>query len=214
MRLKICAACAAAILPVLSAAPAAAETGGRTYFAFSGGALGPTEFEYDIPNGDVEVETEDGMAFSAAIGRRFGRHLRLEASATYLEADIDQVARRGGPVILIYEPPGAIQSYGLGVNAYFDFINHGPVRPYVGGGIGIASLDVNDTILVDAGTALTGRFVAGANFMVADNVSLFAEGRIDALASTVESNIGGYNDDDEPLGIGFAGAYAGLKLSF
>lgn len=213
MKLTICAACAALILPVLAVAPAVADTGGKTYFALSGGALGPTEFEYDIPNGDVEVEAEDGMAFSAAVGSRIGRHLRLEASATYLEADIDTVARRGGPVILIYQPPGAIQSYGLGVNAYFDFISHGPVRPYVGGGIGLASLDVNDTILVEAGTALTGRFAAGANFMVADNVSLFAEGRIDAFASSVESNIGG-NDDEEPLGMGFAGAYAGLKLAF
>lgn len=213
MNLKICAAFAALVLPVLAASPAVAETEGKTYVAFSGGVIGPTEFEYDIVNGDVEVETEDGMAYSVAFGRRIGRHLRIEGTATYLEANIDTVSRRGGPVILIYQPPGAIQSYGLGANAYFDFITHGPVRPYVGGGVGLASLDVNDTILVEAGTALTGRFVAGANFMVADNVSLFAEGRIDAFASSVESSIGG-NDDEEPLGLGFAGAYAGLKLAF
>jgi opacity protein-like surface antigen len=212
MNLKTCAACAAVLLPVLMSAPAMADTG-KTYVAFSGGVLGPTEFEYDIPYGDVEVETEDGMAFSAAIGRRIGRHLRLEASATYLESDINEVRRRGGPVIQVYYPAGTIRSYGVGANAYFDFINRGPVRPYVGGGIGIASLDVNDGILTDAGAALTGRFVAGANFMLADNVSLFAEGRIDALASTVEYDTG-WDEDEEPLGIGFAGAYAGLKLSF
>ena len=129
MNLKICAACAALVLPVLAAAPAAADTDGRTYVAFSGGALGPTEFEYDIVNGDVEVETEDGMAFSVAVGRRIGRHLRIEGTATYLEANIDTVTRRGGPVILLYEPPGAIQSYGIGANAYFDFLTRGPVRP-------------------------------------------------------------------------------------
>lgn len=221
MKTMIGAAAFVAVIPFVWAQDASAQTAharaatdgeGKTYFSLSGGAVGPTEFEYDLDNGDVKVETDSGFAITAAVGRQFSPHLRGEVTLSYMEADIDVVTRRGGPVILIYEPPGGVQAYSVGVNAYYDFATSGVVRPYVGGGIGLASLDINDRVIVESGLAAKLQGVGGVRFVTSPNVSFFIEGRADVYATSVET-IGG-SGDDEPLGIGQVGVYGGVKLAF
>ncbi len=219
MKTSIRAAAVAAALPMLCVGAAAAQTAtatskdGRHYLSLSVGAVAPTEFEYDITGGDVKVETDTGLGATLAYGYAFNPHLRGEINASYFEADIDNVRRRGGPVILIYEPPGNVLAYTLGANAYYDFRTSGAVRPYVGGGLGITSLDVNDRVIREAGAAVRAEAVGGVRFMMGEGSSGFIEARYDAYLTNVESS-SLYGSDDEPLAIGTIGAYAGFKLAF
>lgn len=185
----------------------------RSYLSLSGGAIAGGSFGYDIPGGDVKIDTGTGYGITAALGRRFDSNLRGEVSLSYSEQDIDVVRRRGGPVILIYEPPGAVTSWSLDLTGYYDFTSAGNVRPYVGAGIGIASLDLNDRVIRDAGTAVKGKVVAGARWLTSSNTSLFLEGRYEALLMDIDDG-DSFTGADSNVFMGSLGVYTGLRIGF
>ncbi len=201
----------AAIL--IAAAPGAWAQSGESgpYWSLSAGVAGADDFDYDIPGGDVEVETEAGYGVSAAWGYRFSPNFRAEATLGWNKAEIDIVRRAGGPQILIYEDPGSVESYSLGANAYWDFVSSGPIRPYVGAGFGIGSMDVNDRVQTDAGTAWRWQAMAGADFELSRNSSWFVEGRYEAWSMEVENGIG-FNDAGSDLNTETLGVYAGIRF--
>jgi opacity protein-like surface antigen len=185
----------------------------RSYLSISAGAIAGSEFGYDIPGGDVDIETGTGYGVTAAFGRRFDSRIRGEVSLSYSEQDIDVVRRRGGPVVLIYEPPGAVATWSLDLTGYYDFATVGDVRPYVGAGIGIASLDLNDRVIRDAGTAVKGRIVAGARWLTTSKTSLFLEGRYEAHLMDIDDG-DSFTGADSSLFMGTLGVHAGLRLGF
>lgn len=186
---------------------------GRSYFSFRAGAIAGSEFDYDIPGGNVEVETETGYGVAAAWGHVFNPNVRGELSLSYSQQDIDIVRRSGGPVILIFEEPGAITAWTLGATAYYDFATTGSFRPYVGAGIGIASLDVNDRVIRDAGTAVNAKAIAGARWMLGGNTSLFTEGRYEAYVMEVEDGVGFTGADSNLVHDTFS-LHAGVRVGF
>ncbi|MDP3740097.1 MAG: porin family protein [Hyphomonadaceae bacterium] len=186
---------------------------GRSYFSISAGAIAGSDFNYDIPGGDVEVETGAGYGVNAAYGYVFSPSIRGEVSLSYSEQDIDIVRRRGGPQILIFEDPGAVTAWTLGANGYYDFVTSGSFRPYVGAGIGVSSLDVNDRVLLDAGTAVSARAIAGARWMMSDRTSLFLEGRYDAYLMEIDEGVG-FTNADSNLGVDAFSVQGGLRFGF
>ena len=106
---------------------------GRSYFSLGAGAIAGSEFDYDIPGGNVEAETGEGYGVSAAWGYVFNPNVRGELNLSYSQQDIDIVRRSGGPVILIFEEPGAVTAWTLGATAYYDFVTIGDVPALCGG---------------------------------------------------------------------------------
>lgn len=186
---------------------------GRSYFSVSAGAIAGSDFNYDIPGGDVEVETGEGYGINAAYGYAFSPNVRGEVSLSYSEQDIDIVRRRGGPQILIFEDPGAVTTWTLGANGYYDFVTSGTFRPYVGAGIGVSSLDVNDRVLIDTGTAVSARAIAGARWMTSDRTSLFLEGRYDAHFMEIDEGVG-FTNADSDLNLDTFSVHGGLRFGF
>jgi len=186
---------------------------GRSYFSVSAGAIAGSDFNYDIPGGDVEAETDTGYGVTASYGYVFSPRIRAEVGLSYSEQDIDIVRRRGGPQILIFEAPGSVTTWALGANGYYDFATSGVFRPYVGAGIGVASLDINDRVLLDAGTAVNARAIAGARWMVSDKASLFLEGRYDAYLMEIDDGVG-FSNADENLGMDSFSVQGGLRFGF
>jgi opacity protein-like surface antigen len=186
---------------------------GRSYFSLSAGAIAGSEFDYDIPGGNVEAETDTGYGVSAAWGHVFDPHVRGELSLSYSQQDIDIVSRFGGPVILIFEEPGAVTAWTLGATGYYDFVTTGSFRPYVGAGIGIASLDVNDRVLTDSGTAVNAKAVVGARWMLEGNASIFTEARYEAYVMEVDDGVGFTGADSNLVADAFS-IHAGLRYGF
>lgn len=209
MKMIIGAAILFAAIPGAWAQTGSGESG--PYWSLAAGMTGESDFDYDIPGGDVQVDTDAGYGVSAAYGYRFSPNFRVEANLNWNKAEIDVVRRAGGPQILIYEDPGSVESYTLGANAYWDFATSGPIRPYVGAGFGIGSMDVNDRVMIDSGTAWRWQAVAGADFALNDNASVFVEGRYDAWSMEVEDGVG-FNGASSDLNMETAGIYAGIKF--
>ena len=109
----------------------------------SGGRLGPSilpNAETDDPTG-VEIEFNTGFSMAASIGYAFSAGLFLEAEANFAENDIDIFTRSG---FAEGDDPG-IRSYGVMGNVFYDFDTGSRWAPYIGGGAGIAVVDLLGT---------------------------------------------------------------------
>jgi opacity protein-like surface antigen len=132
----------------LAAGPAAANNG--LYLELQGGGSFFEDSDISLIGvGSGNVEFETGFTAGGAIGFRIFEMLRLEAHGSYRQADFDHVEIGGMSV----DTSGGFAGAGafLG-NAYFDIPLPLPIKPYVGGGAGVAifSADVNgSTVDVD-----------------------------------------------------------------
>jgi len=128
----------------------------RSHFFAGGGSIEDRGIEYDIPGGEVEIEADQGDVWTIGWGRRVGSRIRSETTFTYSEQEILSVRRTDGPIIQVYTPPGDVQVFSLTWMNYFDFAS-GAVRPYLGMGLGLSNVDLNDGVESGAGLAATGR---------------------------------------------------------
>ena len=191
-------------------ATAHAQTG--SYSSWSFGNLSDMDVEYDISGGDVEIEAGEGGIITYARGWATSS-FRAEASLSYSEQDIEVVRRRAGPVIQVFTPPGDVQIWTLASTAYFDFADSGLIRPYLGIGIGIASVDLNDRIESGAGYAVNARAAAGLRVPLSRQTSFFAELRHDAYLKDIDDGFG-FSGNESLLSMGQTSGQLGIKSDF
>jgi opacity protein-like surface antigen len=127
----------------------AAATGrpGPYFSAFLGGSFARdvtvSGFDYfnGIPFSD-EVSYDSGIYTGGTGGYDFG-FMRLEGELAYRYNDIDTITFSNGSRFNSDE--GYIGVFATMFNVFFDLHNSSPVTPYLGGGIGFASLYLSDT---------------------------------------------------------------------
>ena len=134
----------------LAAGPAAADgLNNGVYLELQGGGSFWDDADVTVSGvGSGSVNLEDGWTAGGAIGFRAFEMLRLEAHGSFRRADLDSV--HAGGVDLSGDGWAGTAAF-LG-NAYFDIPIPFPIRPYVGGGAGVAifSADTNgNTVSVD-----------------------------------------------------------------
>ena len=88
---------------------------------------------------DYLVNFKTGFTIGAALGGNITEDLRGEIEISYQNIDVDKVDEGFDTVA---ESDGDVEGYFLFANLWRDF-EIGGIRPYVGGGIGIAVMDVN-----------------------------------------------------------------------
>jgi len=125
----------------LAAWPAAANNG--LYLELQGGAsfIQDADFSLDgVGSGSADFDT--GFNAGGAIGFRVLEMLRLEAHASYRQADLDRAEINGTSLDVDDGFAGGAAFLG---NAYFDIPLPLPIKPYVGAGLGVAifSADVD-----------------------------------------------------------------------
>jgi len=169
--------------------PSPTTRNGHWYLTASAAAVEDAEFTYDgsdIPDLiDINYTdtTDAGAAVEAGLGYAFSNGLRTEAAIAV--QNFGGVTTRqtlvifgGTPDIIKTELSGdRIRSAALSLNAYYDFPVAGSIRPYVGGGAGIATVDVVDAIINGDDTGLSLQLVGGFNVKLSKSLSLYAEGR-------------------------------------
>ena len=108
-----------------------------------------TDFS-SIPNQTCNERTpfDPGVYIGGAGGFDFG-FIRLEEELSYKEADINSITDNTG-VNRYRDIDGNLGALAIMTNAFFDFHNYTPVTPYVGGGIGFASLHIDNTYATNA----------------------------------------------------------------
>jgi opacity protein-like surface antigen len=86
---------------------------------------------------------DPGVYVGGAGGFDFG-FLRLEGELSYKEANIDSITDNTG-ANQYRDINGNLGALAFMANAFFDFHNYTPVTPYIGGGIGFATLHLSNT---------------------------------------------------------------------
>ena len=97
---------------------------------------------------DARVQFDPGINVGTTGGYNFG-FFRLEGEMSYKRGEISEVTERtyGARYANV---DGHLGAFAMMVNGFFDLHNESPVTPYLGCGIGFASLNLNNTRGVDA----------------------------------------------------------------
>ena len=187
---------AATLLSVPMAATANAQSWDpRVQGIYVGAGLGANYL--DTADSDrTSISFEWGWAGVLSVGYGFGNGLRLELEGSYRSNDVDNIEVRG---INAPRPSGNATSYGLMVNALYDFVL-GPVVPYVGVGLGYVWHDYNDVGFRASNAANSGSVnVGGTNGAFGYQAILGVAFPIDSvpgLALTAEGRFMGTASED------------------
>ncbi|NGM49450.1 outer membrane beta-barrel protein [Caulobacter sp. 602-2] len=215
MRLFISAAVAALAFAGAASAqdakPASAPAKGQ-YISLAGGYIGKTDYDYGVAGGRVEADLDASAQFAAAWGVSLDKNLRAELAVGYRSQDIETTVRAGA-LSQTFDADKA-QTLSLDFNAYYDFPVAGPVKPYVGAGIGAASVKIDDGVLDDTGSALTLQAIAGASVEVSPRIALFAEARYQRVGPIRVETTTPVGDRKSKFDLSSAGALVGVRFGF
>lgn len=133
---------------------AAAGRPGPYFSAFLGTSVARDQTASGTDSSTIPaVDFSDRVSFDPGIyvggtgGYDFG-FLRVEGELSYRNANLDTVTDAGGNRFRNVD--GNLGAFAAMVNAFFDLRNASPVTPYVGGGIGFATLHLSKTTAFDS----------------------------------------------------------------
>lgn len=149
---------------------------GRGYVGLSTGIFLPNDSRLTDTTGDTaDVSYKAGFALSGVAGYEIGNGLRLEGELAYKNADLDRIRVAGGSG----DVNSDVWSLGFLANAFYDIKTGSMVTPYLGGGIGFASVNVGDGTIngirvwkKSDDTAFAYQAVAGLGFEINKNVAV------------------------------------------
>ncbi|MFO0388464.1 MAG: outer membrane protein [Alphaproteobacteria bacterium] len=152
------------------------------YLGIGGGItfLDDMDVEESSPTGLTQAIQHDmGFNFSGQLGYRIIPNARLELEGIYIKNKVDKYV--GGT--LDAGSNSANKTYAVMANGYFDFFRSREVNPYIGAGIGSATITTpivrgiagEDHRLKDE-WILAYQFMAGANFPVPETPFYFSLG--------------------------------------
>jgi opacity protein-like surface antigen len=196
-----------------TAKPVPQATSGQ-YIAVSGGFIGKTDYDYRFANGyRFDGDVDAGGQGALAWGTAFGDGWRAEVALGYRSQKSSGVLSTGGGAQFDFDG-GKVTAFSIDLNGYYDFSVAGPVRPYLGAGIGVAQVKTDDGMLDDKGDALTLQGIAGASFAVSPRVSLFAEGRYQYTGAIKVKTTSWAGDKEQKLNMTGPGALVGARFAF
>lgn len=126
-----------------------------------------------IQSGLAFADSDNGFALQGAIGRAYDSGLRLEVEAG-LRTDGLRFRQDKGEIVRVSDV--SISQYNLFANALYEF-DAGYVHPYVGGGIGLAVLDVDFGRLSSVDTEFAWQLIGGASVPLTNSLSAVADYR-------------------------------------
>ncbi len=195
-----------------SAADTQDEPAFRSYAGFAAGYAGGMEFEYDTPSGWASQQTsevESGYVLEGVYGLAFRNGFRTEVALSYA---VHNQAETTVPMGFIADGDG-MKALKLAVLGYYDFAPQETVSPYVGAGIGVANIELDDGFIDSSGGGVHLQAVGGVAFAVTDNVRLFVEGRVQTLGLAIE--VSSWTGSDETVAWApSVSARGGLRVLF
>lgn len=203
MRLFVLATAAAAL--VLSVqAPMAAEGGAQgPYASLQLGALDLRDPSYSGGGMRLRGKHSTGYVIGGAIGYALPNDLRIEGELAFRRASLKRLTMvdDGGDGSLngaAADASGKTKASSVMINGFYDLhLDHG-ITPYLGGGVGLARVDVSARqdaegvpSVDDADTGFAWQIAAGIGFRVVDNTSLFADYRYFQTTNSSHDNSDG-----------------------
>jgi len=105
-----------------------------------------TGYDYFVDRSFNErVEFDPGINIGGTGGYDFG-FVRLEGELSYKNGDIKTISDQSGQY-RYRNADGSLEAFAMMCNAFFDLHNSSPITPYLGGGIGFATMYLSDTFV-------------------------------------------------------------------
>ena len=155
------------------------------YVGVDGGAMIVEDLDLDIGalNSAASVDMDKGYDFGGVVGYDFGG-FRLESEVSYRQADVTgfnsqtpQIPGGAGTTLQnagSYDVAGDASALSFMVNGLLDFGDDDGLQGFVGGGVGVARVDVQSTFaapsfLDDSDTGFAWQALAGVRAPLSDN---------------------------------------------
>ncbi len=125
---------------------------------------------------DINSEYEAGFNTGVALGYDWGK-FRAEFEISYKENDIDELQTLGVPAA----STGDFSALSYLLNVFYDFENSSLVTPYLGAGLGIATINANNVASAgiinsdDEDTEFAFKFALGAAYHMSPSIDLLAD---------------------------------------
>ncbi len=144
----------------------------------SGGIGGVLPLDSDLENRGITSETsfDPGLVGSLAFGSTLDDNWRTDVEASYRSSDIEEV--KG-----LANGSGSISGSALMFNGYYDFNSGSDWQPYVGAGVGLIRLKLDDASLVGGGRidddswSAAAQGIAGVGYRINEQLGLFTDYR-------------------------------------
>ena len=158
---------------VAGAATAQAQEG--FYIGGSLGASFPQDADLSLFGLSGDAELDEAFVIEGHVGYRFPINVRAEGSLSYREGDVGTLTFPG---VGAGAADTDLSVLAVFANVYYDFELDFPVRPYIGGGVGFATVDIGEISdpnfqLEGDDTVFAFNLQAGASYAVTENVELF-----------------------------------------
>jgi len=150
------------------------------YLRGYGGMSKVQGMEYDINAGEIRNEHERGNIVSGAIGLDMGNNFMAEVEIARRSSDIKKQSLLG---VSLPNSSGNTSSTAFMVNGYYETPTDSMFRPYVGLGMGIADVTLEEhktgatTLVNDGQNVFAYQGMGGLAFNVSDNFTIFGEYR-------------------------------------
>lgn len=204
MRTDLAAALAALLAtaaPAYAAGPYVSGTVGATF-------LQDADNSNSSPLVDVKSSYDPGWAVAAAAGYGFGNGLRVEGEIGYRQVSLDKLAVRNDGGLGAALGLGSLNGVTTNVegdetalsfmaNAWYDVKTGTPFTPYVGGGVGLARVGLNNvsvagiTLVDDEDTAFAYQLGAGVAYALTESVSLTLDYRFFSVVDATFTDVSG-----------------------
>lgn len=212
MNFRPLATISAAALFFMHSNVAAAQDG--TYVAGSVGYTSADDFETDV---GVEATIDNGYAVTGAVGRSFGL-IRGEIEGSYRRSNVGEARGLG----LVVQGEGEVSALSAIANIYFDpSLKLGPVKPYIGGGVGVSRFRARNVEAVGvpgaspvsgSETGFAWQLMAGVGLAVSEQATVTAGYRYFATPN-VDVNVAQFAPV-EVDGLGLHAVEVGLRFRF
>ncbi len=144
----------------------AAEENKGPYLSLNAGAVFPNDSDLTVLGVTLTAGFDTGFTVDGALGYRFNKNVRAEAEIGFQKSSITSLSFAGTTVTIDGGDTDVLSGM---VNGYVDFTTDSIVTPYIMGGLGVASVDIDDD---DSDTVGAAQIGAGLNFKIDKNVSL------------------------------------------
>lgn len=177
---------------------------GGFYGALSLAAIQPdAEFTTDLTDPDYDsgdVDLDNGFGAIGALGYDLGNGLRVEAELGRFKADSNRLVfpDATAPFDVVDIDGDVTLTTGM-INVWYDVGNFGDIKPFIGGGIGMAKGEIDATFdldeateISDSDTAFAWQVGGGLEVPLSTNMSMIASYRYlasDGLGLTYDDDI-------------------------
>jgi opacity protein-like surface antigen len=132
-----------------------------------------------LPGVSGTLSADGGYQFTAAIGREMGSGFRAELEFSYRQADLDDITIAAFGLTATGVVDGDVSTLSGMANVLYDFELDGKITPYIGGGLGVASINVEidsvagvTTAFDDSDTVIAYQGLVGLRYPLTDQISI------------------------------------------